>query len=120
MTRLSTELKNSALRILKDFGERGTLRRVTHGAYDPDTGKPSKTTVDHDVTIVVVQFKKGETETGLVSKDERKAYVEVRPGVVPQHEDLLVFAGQTVKVTRVMSVLEGSAGSLLYVLSVRG
>lgn len=120
MTRLATELKNSALRILRDFGERGTLRRVTHGDYDANTGKPTKTTVDHSVTVVVVQFKKGETETGIATKDERKAYVEVLPGVTPQHEDLLVFAGQTVKVTRVLSVLESSSGSLLYILSVRG
>lgn len=118
--KLRTELKNSALQILRDFGENGKIRRVSHGPYDPDSGKPSKTTVEHDAKIVVVQFKKGETETGVVSHDQRKAYVEVRTGVDIQQQDLLVFAGQTVKVSRVMEVLQGTSGALLYILTVRG
>lgn len=106
--------------MLADFGENGVLSRITDGAYDPDTGSVTRTTVEHTVKIVVVQFRKGETETGLVTKDDRKAYLEVKDGAVPQDQDTIRFAGSTLKVSRVVSVMHGSSGSLIYILAVRG
>ena len=120
MTQIKNELRRSAMNLIREFGESGTLRSVTFGPYDPVLGKPSKATTDYPVTVVVVQFKKGETETGVISKEERKAYVASPVQLDPKHEDLLLFAGHTVKITRVLEVLEGTPGGLMYILSVRG
>ncbi len=120
MTQIKSELRKSAANLVREFGESATLRSVVIGAYDATLGKTPKTYVNQSVTAVVVQFKKGETETGVVSKEERKAYVASPVQLSPKHEDLLVFASQTVKVTRVLDVLEGTGGGLLYILSVRG
>lgn len=116
---IRTELANSARAIIRDFGERYTLRRSSVGNYDVDTGVRTFTTTEHCVRVAFVRDDKNESDD-LTRAESRRAYIAPEDCATIQTNDVIIGAGDDMKISRIHEALIGRDGGLVYVCTLQG
>ena len=59
--------------LVNEFGQAATLRKVTSGSYDPNTGTAGSTTVDYSVKTYMAQYTLLELTVDTIVRGDRKA-----------------------------------------------
>ena len=110
--------------LIKEFGQTVILRKVTTGSYDPSTGSTSSPTeADYSVKSYMAQFTLTELSLDTVVRGDRKALLSAydTSGVLipaPDESDLLVGAGDTVRVVATQTIYSGE-DVVCYICQVR-
>lgn len=120
MTSVLTELEKTAHRTVTDFGKRVTLRKKSTGSYDVDTGVKTMSNVDVLARVAFTRDDLSEQQS-LTTAQTRRAYVVPEDcSVVVETNDVIVGAGDDMKITRIHEVFTGATGGLLYVCTLQG
>ena len=93
------------LKLVEDFGETLTLRKITtDGSYNPATGSVvGSSTTDYSFTGYFYDYSSANPEE--VIRGVRKCVVPyLGVGIDPFPDDLIIGNGDTVKVTRAVSI----------------
>lgn len=121
MSRTKNELARNVRKLLREFGEKLTLRTVTDGPYDVNTGVVTRVNTDTTVTCVIVQFNAAEIANDpTFQRDDRKAYIVPHQSVKPKMGDSLIGVSDPVLIVAVRNVLLTETDSMVYVCQVRG
>ena len=109
--------------LVNEFGQAATLRKVTSGSYDPDTGTAGSTTVDYSVKTYMAQYTLLELTVDTIVRGDRKALLSAfdTSGVSlpsPDEGDLLVGVGDTVRVISTQTIYSGD-NVVCYICQVR-
>jgi len=107
MTEFYDRMAATALRLLAQFGQTVTIRRVTGGSVNPVTGAVvSGSTVDTEATAVMQDYslqdsaRANMTET-LIQKDDKKFIVAASGIPVPLLTDKIIAGGLTWNIVNV-------------------
>jgi hypothetical protein len=120
MTSARTELAKSARSLIRDFGQCVTLRKMSTGSYDVDTGIRTVTTADHQARVAFTRDDYSE-QSGLTTTQSRRAYVTVGDcSVSVETSDVIVGVGDNMKITKIHETFVGIDGGLLYVCTLQG
>ena len=116
---LSTDMQA----LINEFGQVVTLRKVATGAYNTETGVVSNTTQDYTVKSYMAQYTLTELTLDNIVRGDRKALLPAfdTSGVAipsPDEFDLLVGAGDTVRVVAVQRLFSGDS-VVCYICQVR-
>lgn len=109
--------------LINQFGQDVTLRKVETGSYDPATGSAGSTSVDHPVKSYMAQYTLTELTLDNIVRGDRKALLSAFdtsgvPIPAPDEGDLLVGAGDTVRVVSTQTIYS-SASVVCYICQVR-
>ena len=109
--------------LVNEFGKTVTFRKVSTGAYDPDTGSTASTSTDYSVKSYMAQFTLTELTLDTVVRGDRKALLSAfdTSGVAipaPDESDLLVGVGDTVRVVATQTIYSGES-VVCYICQVR-
>ena len=109
--------------LVQEFGQPVTLRKVSTGTYDPSTGSVGSTFTDYSVKSYMAQFTLTELSLDTVVRGDRKALLSAydTSGVAipaPDESDLLVGAGDTVRVVATQTIYSGDS-VVCYICQVR-
>lgn len=95
------------LKLVRDFGEPLVLRKHTYGSYNPAAGSQSSASyTDHDFTgyFYVYQI----TSMDELARGTRKCVIPALGlAVTPDDEDQVLGNGDTVNITRVLTMFTG-------------
>jgi len=108
------------LKLVEEHGEILTLRKKSHGAYDPTTSTVSSTTnTDYSMTAYFYNYELGVSDLGNVARGMRKCLISALGlAVSPDTEDLILGNGDQVHITNVLTMY--SAGqAICYICDVR-
>lgn len=119
MSNIRIELSNTARNMIRDFGERLTLRRSSIGIYDVDTGVRTFSTTEHCVRVVFVRDSKDETRD-LARSESRRAYIAPVDCSTIETSDVIAGAGGDMKISHIHDVLMGRDGGVVYVCTLQG
>lgn len=115
-----TSSKATAERLIAQFGQAATLRRVTvsgGSAFDPASGTP--TTTNHAVTLVELEFTRAEVANGLVERGDKKLLLSTAGlTVTPDLSDKIVM-GSTVYAIHDIRPLNPGGTVLMYEIQAR-
>ncbi len=116
---LSTDMQA----LINEFGQEVTLRKVTTGTYNTDTGVVSNTAQDYAVKSYMAQYTLTELTLDNIVRGDRKALIPAfdTSGTAipsPDESDLLVGAGDTVRVVAVQTLFNGDS-VVCYICQVR-
>lgn len=109
--------------LVGEFGQPVTFRKVSTGTYDPDTGSVGSTSTNYSVKSYMAQFTLTELSLDTVVRGDRKALLSAydTSGVAipaPDESDLLVGAGDTVRVVATQTIYSGDS-VVCYICQVR-
>lgn len=111
-------LQAASRRLLAKFGQSMTLTQQTAGAYSPDTGNVTSTTVTTIDNGVILPYAEGiQNDSGSLIQ-QGDAQVLIQCNVVPKPNDTLTIQSQVWTIINVKA-LEPSGINLLYELQVR-
>lgn len=118
---LYNELAVEAADLLEEFGQIVTLRNVSAGTYNPDTGAmDAPATTDVTRKAALFDFRQGQENGpgGLIQQGDKKMLME--PGVVPTLEDLVILSdGTTTYVIKGIGETNPAGTPVLYTLHLR-
>jgi len=108
------------LKLVEEHGETLTLRKKTHGAYNPSTSMISSTsTDDYSLTAYFYNYQLGVNDLENIEKGMRKCLISALSlNVVPDTEDEIIGNGNTVHITNVLSMYSGGQ-AICYICDVR-
>lgn len=90
MTALDTRARETARSLLLGYGKVCTLKKLTNGAYDPETGTVTQTPASHTVHAYLDVPNRTELAAGLVSaSDEVAIFAASETTVEPVVGDML-------------------------------
>ena len=99
-------IQTTAAKLLSEKGQLVTLRQVTVGAYDPTTSTSATSTVDEDVSAVVLDYPIKEVDGTSVLRKDKKVLLAV--GVLtPTAKDALLIGGVVHEVIDVKQLSPG-------------
>lgn len=109
--------------LVQEFGQPVTFRKVQTGTYDPSTGTASNTSEDYSVKSYMAQYTLTELNLDTVVRGDRKALLSAFdtsgvPIPSPDESDLLVGAGDTVRVVSTQTIFSGDS-VICYICQVR-
>jgi len=116
-------LSSDMYKLVNEFGQGVTFRKVTVGSYDPATGSAGNTTTDYSVKSYMAQYALTELTSDNIVRGDRKALLSAfdTSGAAipsPDESDLLVGAGDTVRVVSTQTIYNGD-GVVCYICQVR-
>lgn len=112
------EMAFTADELLKEFGVTITLRTVTAGAYDPETGTASITTVDVSTVGYFDDYKTAEIDGSLVLRSDRRLYLSAIGIARPTVESRVVADGIVYQIISVKAI-PGAGTASLFDIQVR-
>ena len=109
--------------LVNEFGQAVTLRKVSSGSYDPDTGTAGSTSTDYSVKAYMAQYTLTELTVDTIVRGDRKALLSAfdTSGVSlpsPDEGDLLVGVGDTSRVISTQTIYSGD-DVVCYICQVR-
>lgn len=110
---LSASAINAADRLLKKFGEDGSLIRVTGSAYDPATGTNTETTSTQECKVYISAVSAEDMADETVLRTDSKFIMSVVGVTAPAVNDRLTVDGVTYNVQSAMKI-KVSGLSVLY------
>lgn len=112
------ELKATARKLLKSFGQSMTITRDVAGAYNPETGAISNTQQTYTDFGVVLPYSEGVSSVpdSLIQAGDRKVFIQL--STEPKPTDKITIAGVVHNIVNVMP-LEPSGINVLYELQIR-
>lgn len=119
MTNVRAELTATSRKLVRDFGERMTLRKVVSSAYDVDSGSRSTSTRDYLIYVAFVREQRSE-EFSLTRSEHRRAYIAPHDCISLDTSDEIIGAGSKMKISVIHGVLEGVDGGVIYICTVQG
>lgn len=116
-------LSKDMYNLVNQFGQAVTFRKVATGTYNPSTGAAGNTTTDYAVKSFMAQFTLTELTLDTVVRGDRKALLSAYdtsgvPIPAPDEGDLLVGAGDTVRVVATQTIYSGDS-VVCYICQVR-
>jgi hypothetical protein len=116
-------LSKDMYNLVNQFGQAVTFRKVATGAYNPSTGAAGNTTTDYVVKSYMAQFTLTELTPDTIVRGDRKALLSAYdtsgvPIPAPDESDLLVGAGDTVRVVTTQTIYSGDS-VVCYICQVR-
>ena len=109
--------------LVDEFGQPVTLRKVSTGTYDTDTGSVENTYTDYSVKVYMAEYTLTELTLDTIIRGDRKALLTAydTSGVAipsPNEGDLLVGVGDTVRVVSTQTIYRGDS-VVCYICQVR-
>lgn len=113
-----TQLKATARKLLKDFGQLMTITRDVAGAYDPNTGTQSNTQLTYADYGVVLPYAEGSSSVAdsLIQQGDRQVFIQI--STEPKTTDKITIAGAIYNIIAVKP-LEPAGINVLYELQIR-
>jgi hypothetical protein len=113
-----SDMADTALALLKEFGTNMDIRRTTYGAYDPNTGTASSSTVDLPTTGMLKAYKTRDIDNTLIHVGD--VQVVLAASVKPSATDKIIIGTDAWTIVPPIQEMNPSASSaVVYVLQVR-
>lgn len=113
MTALDIRARETARALLLRYGKVCTLKKLTNGTYDPETGTVTQTSVDHTVHVYLDMPNRTELASGLVSaSDEIAIFAASEIAVAPVLGDMLTVDSRNRLIKMVSKVWSGDQVAL--------
>ena len=107
---------STATKLIKKFGDTATLREVTQGVYDPQTGSTADTFVDYVVKAVAEEYASNELVAGIINMDDVRLMIDNK--YKPTKDWLVIYDNSTWEIINV-SRLSTSDTKVYYELQIR-
>jgi hypothetical protein len=102
---LNTSLRRVASRLMAKFGGNVTLRRVTPGIYNPDTGAISELLTSIAIKGVLENVTRREVNDLIQAGDKKLIVAAADVGsIIPTTDDRVVASGRTLQVVEVRTI----------------
>lgn len=105
---LSGPLRKVASKLMNKFGGEATLRRVTPGIYNPNTGAVSETVSDTPLRGVLEDVNLREVNDLIQAGDKRLIIAAADTAAVPTTADRILIGGRTLQVIEVRTIEQGN------------
>lgn len=115
---LSSSLRRVSSRIIGRFGGAVTIRTITPGVYNPETGTVSRVTSDATVQGVLQDVNASEVSDLVRATDKRLLVAAADLTAAPTTSDRVIIAGSEHEVIAVQTV-EQENSAILYDLVLR-
>lgn len=124
MSAISSAMGATALHLLSEYGQSATFRRVTEGAYDPNTGTTAAASTDDETVLAaLIRYKDHLVDGANIQRGDRKAVIAALDsngdalGKTPQVQDQIITS-ETFNVVAVQTI-EASGTAVAYICQVR-
>ena len=104
--------------MIRKFGKRLTLTRVTEGTYNPATSSTTNTTASETVYGVVEEYTPKEFAAGMVAVGDKKVTLAAQGITEPSLADKVTVGSKVYNVVAVGTIFSGD-NAALYILQVR-
>ena len=115
---LATSLQQVASKLMARFGTSATLRQVTPGVYNPETGTVSRTTTDHTVLGIFEAVRQNQISDLVKATDRKFTFAAADISVIPTTADRLIYGSTELEITEVTRI-EHEALNIVYELITR-
>lgn len=113
-------LQDAAAQLIDDVGISATLRKVTEGSYDTDTGTvPGGSTSDLTVQALLLNYSDFQRANTSIDARDRKAVIKAKDlASPPDQQDILIVGSVEFEIISVQEVQEAGS-SVIYTCQVR-
>lgn len=109
-------LKAGVDSILNDLGKTLTLRSVTEGSYNVNTGGVTNTTSDTSVIGMLLNYKDLQRDGDIIQQGDSK--IVIKTGTAPDIQDIILDGSVQYRVISVRQI-EESGNDVVYICQVR-
>jgi hypothetical protein len=121
MTAFYERMAETALRLIRQYGQAVTLREITPGSYDPSTGETSPDTATEASTSgVLIEYTGQERQANsLIQQGDKKLMVPAKALAQPSLNSKVIIQGEVWTIVPPLKVMNPAGTPLVYELQVR-
>ena len=114
-------MADTALRLISQYGQMMTLREITPGAYDPDTGETSPdAATETSVAGVLIEYTGQERQNNsLIQQGDKKVLMPAKGLAKPSLNSKVLIQSELWTIVPPLKVMNPAGTPLVYELQVR-